>query len=65
MFLDRLCGVLTRDDMNWRANTVVTLDNASYHKSALVKHTFERLGIKVIFTAPYSYESTPMELWFS
>ena len=65
MFLSRLASVLTQESSDWRANTVFLLDGASYHKSAETKAHMINLGLNVIFTAPYSYDSSPIELFFA
>lgn len=45
--------------------TKVLLDNASIHKSKVVKEAFDRMGLSQVFTAPYSPEWNPVELYFS
>ena len=40
-------------------------DNAPYHRSAESKVVIKRLGLKVIFTGPYSYSGVPIELLFA
>jgi transposase len=45
--------------------TKVLLDNASIHKSKAVKEAFDRMGLSQVFTAPYSPEWNPVELYFS
>ena len=36
-FLLRLCMELTKQDPNWRDDTVIMIDNASYHRSIIIK----------------------------
>ena len=40
-------------------------DNAPYHTSADTQSMIRRLGLKVIFTGPYSYDAAPIETLFS
>ena len=49
----------------WRDDTVFLWDNAPYHRSMEVKEVLKRLGVKVIYTGPYSYSGVPIELLFS
>ena len=41
------------------------LDNASYHKSEETLVVAKQLGLKTIFSGPYSYSAAPIELLFS
>ena len=40
------------------------LDNAAYHHSEETLLVFHKLGIKVIFSGPYSFSSAPIETFF-
>jgi transposase len=64
-FLSRLTVVLTKEDPEWRSNSVILLDGASYHKSTDVKLLLKRLGVTYIVSGPYSYDAAPIELLFS
>ena len=64
-FLSRLAQVLTKEDKDWRSNTVFLLDGASYHKSDETRRHMIALGLTVLFTAPYSYDASPIELFFA
>jgi hypothetical protein len=41
------------------------LDGASYYNNDEKRTFFGNLGVKVIFSAPYSYASAPIELLFA
>ena len=41
------------------------LDNASYHNNPLMMARLERMGLRVMFSAPYSWAAAPCELVFS
>ena len=64
-FLSRLAQVLTSEGKDWRKSTVFLLDGASYHKSDETRQHILKLGIKVILSAPYSYDTAPAELLFA
>lgn len=65
IFLRKLVLKLQRDDKDWRENTVILLDNASYHTSDSSVDLLGGLDIPVIFTGPYSYDGAPIELLFA
>lgn len=47
-----------------KSNTVIVLDNASFHKSKELKDLFEQYNVKLEFLPPYSPELNPIEkLW--
>ena len=43
-------------------NTVLFLDNASIHKAAIVKQTYQILGFQVLWNMPYNPQDAPIEL---
>ena len=49
----------------WRTETVFLLDGARYHTSPEMRHYFKKLGLQVMFTAPYCYTSSPIERLFA
>ena len=65
MFISRLAMVLSQEDPEWRKNTIWLLDNAAYHKKEDVRKHLIDLGVKVMFSAPYSYKAAPCELFFA
>ena len=64
-FLSRLATILTKEDAQWRSNSVLVLDGAKYHKTPDVRLLLRRLGINHLISGPYSYDSAPCELFFS
>ena len=42
-------------------NSVVVLDNASFHKSTGTKELVEQTGAKLLFLPPYSPDLNPIE----
>ena len=65
MFLSRLAIVLSEEKKDWRDNTILLLDGAPYHKSEEVRSHLIKLGVKVVFSSPYSYSAAPCELFFA
>ena len=64
-FLSRLATVLTRQDRDWRSNSVLLLDGARYHTSQMTRVVLKRIGADFIISAPYSYDAAPVELFFA
>ena len=49
----------------WPANTVLLLDNATWHNTSEVHDTMARNNMRICYTAPYSFSSSPIELVFA
>ena len=65
LFWWQLTQRLDAERPGWREDTVFLWDNATYHTSADTLSVIRRLGLKVIFTGPYSYDAVPIETLFS
>jgi|APCry1669189768_1035252.scaffolds.fasta_scaffold24227_2 hypothetical protein len=65
IFLSRLCRVLDSENWGWRDNTIFLLDGASYHTSTETRQIAAYLDIKIVFSAPYSYDTAPCELLYA
>ena len=66
MFLSKLAAAFTsKYGVGWREQIVVLLDGASYHRSTETRRCIQYLGMKVVLSAPYSYQTAPAELWFA
>ena len=52
---------LEAEDPDFREKTLLLLDNAPYHKSEQTRAAIKKLGLPVIFSGPYSFESAPIE----
>ena len=65
MMLLRLVEILDLEDKNWRANTILLLDNASYHKGKSIIKLLNGLKVPTLFTSPYSPMLSPIELLFA
>ena len=64
-YLEKLVAVLNKERPGWKEDTVLLVDGAKYHKSGITRQVFQRIGCQVCFTGPYSYETAPIELYFS
>ncbi len=64
-YLYHLAAALDREADDWRKETLFLLDNAPYHKSDQTRAAIKKLGLRVIFSGPYSFESAPIEAWFA
>ena len=65
IFFQYLVKKLDAENSLWRNTTVVLLDNASYHTSNEAFQVYRKFRIKTIFTGPYSYDASPIELLFA
>ena len=65
LYLSKLVIVLDGERGNWRNDTTIMLDGAKYHTCEATRKHLALLGIPVIFTAPYSYDGSPIELFFA
>ena len=65
LFIQKLSIKLTLERPNWKEDTVILMDNAPYHGSQKTRDYFAHNGIRTIYTAPYSYSGSPIELWFA
>ena len=65
LFVRKLAAKLDADRPGWKRDTVVLLDNASYHSSRLTREYLAHLGIRTMYTGPYSYSGVPIELYFA
>ena len=65
IYLTELVRMLDSEDKDWRKDTVIIWDNASYHTSPRTKSLLETLKIPLMFLGPYSYDMAPAELLFA
>ena len=65
IYLRKLVLKLDHEDVNWRENSILLLDNAPYHGSESTLDLMNGLNIPVLFTGPHSYDAAPNELLFA
>ena len=64
-FLHRLAGQLDGEDPDWRDNTILVLDGASYHRGAETCRVLAALQIPTMIAGPYGYDAAPAEKLFA
>ena len=64
-FLLRLVAIFDTEDPDWRSNTVVVLDNASYHHSEEAQRAMAALEVPTMLAGPYGYDASPCEKLFA
>ena len=65
LFMAQLLLKLDAERIDWRKDTFFILDGAKYHTSAESRRRLALLGVPFLFTAPYSYRISPIELLFA
>ena len=65
VFLTHLVAKLRQEDSDWARNTVLLLDNATYHHHSGVLNQLMHQGVDVLYTGPYSFSGAPIELFFA
>ena len=62
--MQNLASKLTKEDRNWRDNTIILCDGAKYQTNPESVNYMRALGFKVCISAPYSYATSPIEYAF-
>jgi len=65
IYFSRLIEHLDSQNKKWRKDTIILLDGAPYHTSALMMEFYQKYCIPVMFTGPHSYDASPIELFFA
>ncbi len=63
-FFFELASYLDITKPDWRDSHVLLLDNCSSHKTKITRTVLRNLGFKVMFSAPASFLSAPVEMLF-
>ena len=64
-FLVHLIKQLDLERPSWRDDTCLLLDGARYHTGSKVREYMQKLELEVIWSAPYSYSTAPIETVFA
>ena len=64
-YLSHLIEQLDRDRPNWRKNTIIQMDGASWHKTDQVKSLLRKQQVPILISSPYSFDSSVAELFFN
>ena len=65
LYFTELIKTLDSEDRNWRSNTIIMMDNASYHDSKDVLELFQKQRVPVMYLGAYSYHMAPAEMVFA
>ena len=65
IYLIELVKMLDNEDKNWRKDTVIIWDNASYHGHPRTKSLLETLKVPLLRLGPYSFSIASSELLFA
>ena len=60
LVLTYLASILTAQRKNWREDTIVLLDGASWHTSGETQETLKRLNMPASISGPYRYDGAPV-----
>ena len=65
LFLRHLVMELDKDSPGWQENSLLLMDNAPYHTGEEIRDYMLKMQLPVMYTAPYSYSSSPIETLFA
>ena len=65
IFFHSMVKKLDAERPEWRSDTVILLDNATYHTSKSTLKMLAELDVPLLFTGPHSYSASPIELLFA
>ena len=65
LFMTHLVKILDKQRPQWSKDTIMLLDGAPWHTAKNTIAIFERLNIPVMISGPYSYDGSPIELFFA
>jgi transposase len=64
-FILRLVEQLESENRSWREQTVLLLDNASYHRASMLREKFQLIQLPILFLGPYQFQLAPIERFFA
>jgi transposase len=65
LFLAKLASHLDIENPQWRANSILLIDNAPYHRSKETREFLARAQIPLMFLGPYQFAMAPVEKLFA
>ncbi len=65
LFLRHLVRQLDREDPGWEVDSLILLDNAKWHSNEVMKSRLAKMNLPIIYSAPYSYSTAPVESAFA
>ena len=64
-FLIKLIEHLDSEDVMWRKNTLIMIENAGYHRGEQTRNLIEDLKIPIMYLGPYHFKMAPIEIIFN
>lgn len=64
-FIIKMVEFLDGQDIDWRSNTVIMVDNAQYHRSEATKKLIVNMKVPLMFLGPYQFRVAPVEMIFN
>lgn len=64
-FFIKLIQHLGNIDKGWRQHTILMVDNAPYHRGAIMQRVFEKLDLPIMYLGPYHFKMAPIEMMFA
>ena len=64
LFMRHLTRQLDEDTPGWQENSIILLDNATYHTGEEIQSYFRKMEVPVMYSGPYSYGAAPIEMVF-
>ena len=65
VFMRYLVRKLDEDTPGWEEDSIILLDNATYHRGEEIKKYFRKMQIPIMYSAPYSFSTAPIETLFA
>ena len=65
LFVRYLVRQLDLDSPGWEDESIILLDNATYHRGEEIKNYFQKMQIPIMYSAPYSFSTAPIETLFA
>ena len=65
LFMRYLVRKLDEDTPGWENDSIVLIDNATYHRGEDIKKYFRKMQVPIMYSAPYSFSTAPIETLFS
>ena len=65
VFMRYLVRQLDQDTPGWEEDSIILLDNATYHRGEEIRKYFRKMQLPVMYSAPYSFSTAPIETLFS
>ena len=65
LFLQHLKRQLDMESPGWEQSSYILLDNAAWHSNPEMKTRLAKMELPIIYSAPYSYSTAPVERAFA